>query len=262
MSPLPSRVRRDYHPLLEKTVENVLIQMFTEQFGFSDKRPIAALMVERILDKLLSMFKPGSLVRPGQMVMLVAASDGKKHTFRSIKDTKMVPVVVDIATGEDVLKLEQGTEMRTVLADRIARILNQAYHQGGVASLTDAGLALGITPDQASELARAHHKATGITLPYRGTIQDIGPSISHKEDIIRLHKSGVIETEIVKRTNHSISAVTNYIRDYKNVLSLTEKGFTLLEVTRILGMSARLVNAYLKIEKDYHQCQIARPGSI
>jgi len=262
MSPSAPRAHRDYHPLLEKTVENVLIQMFVDQFGFSDKRPIAALMVEHIMNALLSMLKPASLVSPGQMVMLVAACDGKKHTYKSIKHTKMVPVVVDLVTGDDILKLEKGEPMSTIRDERIARILLQAYRQGGVPSLSDVGLAVAMSPNRVSDIVLRHHKATGSALPYRGTIQDLGPSMSHKLEIIGLHEEGVIETEIARRTNHSPRSVTNYIRAYKNVLSLIEKGFTLLEVTRILSMSARLVDAYLEIAKKHHPALSTNLGGI
>ncbi len=71
----------------------------------------------------------------------VAPTDAKKHTHQSISDTKLVCVVVDMITDSEVRRLELGEPMSSIKTERIARILQQTFHQGGVASLTDVAVA-------------------------------------------------------------------------------------------------------------------------
>lgn len=253
MSPLSSRCRKDYHPVLDKSATNVLVRMFVEDFGFSDKRAIAELMVERILAKLGDILKPVSVVKPGQMVMLVADVKAKKHTYASVKETSLVPVVLNLVADEDIRALEAGEKMRLVQTKRIVRILNEAYAQGGVAALSDVAVAVGLSLQRVSEFVQEYSKSNNVVLPYRGTIHDLGPSISHKVMIIRMFKSGMVETEIARKSHHSIGSVTNYIRAYKNVVELQTHGFSASDIGRILRMSVALVEKYQEIASESRQ---------
>ncbi|MBK9095708.1 MAG: DUF1670 domain-containing protein [Anaerolineae bacterium] len=64
-----------------------------------------------------------------------------------------------------------------------------------------------------------------MTVPIRGTVHDIGPSVSHKAEVIRRYLRGQSPADIARELNHSQHAVDRYIKDY--------------EVTRTLAQSSR-----------------------
>lgn len=63
----------------------------------------------------------------------------------------------------------------------------------------------------------------GIEVPTRGSIQDIGPTVSHKTKIIELYLKEYEYTDIEQRTRHTGDAIKRYINEViQEYLSLYE----------------------------------------
>ena len=88
-----------------------------------------------------------------------------------------------------------------------------------------------------------------LILPYRGTIHDLGRTISHKEKIVKMYLEGKSYEKIKQETGHSIQAISNYIRGYRRVVLLSEN-YEEEEISFLTGMSKSLVREYLKIAKE------------
>ena len=86
------------------------------------------------------------------------------------------------------------------------------------------------------------------------SVQDIGGTLTHKVEIIRLFEAGYLEPEICRKLSlpHELSAVENYVQTYKNVVKLLERGFSPSEISGILSVSERLVQAYIPIVREHH----------
>lgn len=92
----------------------------------------------------------------------------------------------------------------------------------------------------------------------RGLIQDIGPTISHKERVIRLYFRGQLPLRIAASTGHSLGSVERYLADFGRVAALSKRTMVPEVISRITGLSDRLVGAYLKLFAEYdrpeHRC--------
>jgi len=54
-----------------------------------------------------------------------------------------------------------------------------------------------------------------VVLPYRGSIHDIGPTLTHKKIIIQQFVRNMPTSEVARRTSNSEEACDQYIKGYK-----------------------------------------------
>ena len=116
-----------------------------------------------------------------------------------------------------------------------------------------AAISLIASSQVGSDIARFQHEE-GQLLPYRGSVQDVGATVSHRVDVARLLEAGYLEPEICRRLSpvHDLRSVENYAQSYKNVLKLLDHGFAPSEVAGILRMGPRRVEAYIALVRQHH----------
>lgn len=250
---------RSFSPLREKTLVNVLRQLFATEFGYEKKMVFAELMIERILDTIETFVQPASMLKPGQMLWMAVPDDGRKYARKPMEDTPQVPVVLTLVSDEDLEALADGEDFLTVRRCRHARLLDQAYDQGGALAQTDLG-ALTLTDVGAvGRDIRYVQEQDDRLLPTRGVVHDLGPTISHKVEVIRLFEAGYLEPEIARKLSpvHSLGSVERYVQMYKNVLKLLQRGFSLDDTASILDIGSGLVAAYIELVNEHHPATIA-----
>lgn len=238
----------------DKTLKNVLRHQFVTEFGYENKVIFAEAMIARILQTVESFTRPAAWLRPGQMLWMAVPDDGRKHTKKRMRDIPQVPVILDLVTDAELQALANGQEFALVRRQRQVRLLEQTQAQGGVLSQNDlAAITLGHRKQVGRDIA-AYQKSTGQILPYRGSVQDIGATTTHKVEVIRLLEAGFLEPEICERLSipHDLTAVENYVQTYKNLLKLLERGFAPDQAASILSISRRLVDSYLEIIQEHH----------
>lgn len=243
-----------FSPLHDKTLQNVLRHQFVTEFGYENKVIFAEAMIERILQTVASFTRSAPQLKPGQLLWMAVPDDGRKHTKKRMRDTPQVPVILDLVTDEELAALAAGIPYPSVRRERQARLLHQARAQGGVLAQSDlAAITLRHRKQVGQDIA-AHQQTNGTILPYRGSVQDIGATTTHKVEVIRLFEAGFLEPEICQRLAipHDLTAVENYVQTYKNILKLLERGFRPPEIAGILSISQRLVGEYLPIITQHH----------
>jgi hypothetical protein len=246
--------------LRDKTLSNQLRHLFVTEFGYQDKVLFAEAMIDRILDTIEAFTRPASRLRPGQLMWMAVSYDGRKHAHQTMKEIPQVPVVLDYVTGDELQALTDGEDYRLLRRRRHARLLDQAFAQGGVLAQGDlAALSLLSAGAVRSDLSRIRKEEHRI-LPYRGVVQDVGGTITHKVEVARLLEQGVLEPEICRRLPilHSLASVENYAQTYKNVTKLLDRGFAPTEVSGILQVGMQLVKAYIEIVREHHPDILAR----
>lgn len=250
----PTDRQETFSPLRDKTLANTLCQIFVAEFGYENKVIFAEAMIERILETVEAFVKPAALLKPGQLLWLAVANDGRKHAQKPMKEIPQVPVILDLVTDEDLRTLAAGEAYRSVRQCRHARLLEQAFAQGGVLAQSDLAAITLIHRGQVSKDVARFQAAEDRVLPYRGSVQDVGATLTHKVEVIRLLEAGYLEPEICQQLSvcHDLRSVENYTQLYKNVLKLMERGFTPREVSGILSVSERLVQAYVEIIHEHH----------
>lgn len=243
-----------FSPLRDKTLANILRQQFVDEFGYDNKVVFAEVMIECILETIEAFVKPASLLRPGQLLWMAVAHDGHKHAMQSMKEVPQAPVILDLITDEELEDLAAGKDFRLVRRHRYARLLKQALEQGGVLAQSDlAAISLQAQRTVGDDIARVHQEQEHL-LPYRGSVQDIGATLTHKVEVARLLEAGYLEPEICRKLSptHDLSAVERYAQTYKNVLKLLERGFAPYEISSILCIGLRVVDAYIDIVNEHH----------
>ena len=243
-----------FSPMRDKTLRNVLRHQFVTEFDYENKVIFAEVMIERILQTVENFTKPAAMLRPGQMLWMAVPNDGRKHAKKRMRDTPQVPVVLDLVTDEELVALAEGTAYNRIRCQRQTRLLDQAMAQGGVLAQSDlAAITLRHRKQVGKDIA-TYQKSNGRILPYRGTVHDVGSTMTHKVEVIRLFESGYLEPEICQKldVSHDLTAVENYVQTYKNVLKLLDKGFSPPDVSGILRISKRLVESYVEIIAEHH----------
>jgi len=235
-----------FDPLRDKTLFAVLLQLFTTEFGYSDKVMFAEAMIERILHTVNTYTVSQNDAHPGQFVWMAVAYDGHKHAMKPMREIPQVPVVLDLVTDDELQKLSSGVPFPEVRRNRHARLLEQALAQGGVLAQSDL-----------SAISLCHHRVIyddikairmekGAPPPYRGLLQDVGATTTHKVQVARLLEQGHLEPEICRllKPTHSLDSVENYAQAYKNTIKLLDGGFAPDQISGILGLGKRVVEQY------------------
>jgi hypothetical protein len=164
---------------------------------------------------------------------------------------RFVPVVLSLVTEEDVTALEHGQKQSVVTQNVIARIMNEAYAQGGILSTRD--VALLIQRDCSSTTAfrqqfESHHS---ITLPHTGSLHDMGSCITHKGMILRkiiLEKKD--PSAVARECQHTQAAVDRYLKDYYRVRTVFENNPNPDYIGLVTGIAPYVVKQYLEIVQD------------
>lgn len=264
MNPKGTHRSRNFSPLRDKSLANALCHLLVTKFGYHKKVMFAEKMIEHILDTIELFVRPSSLLQPGQMVWMAVADDGRKHTFKSMKEIPQVPVILDLLTDGDLKALADGVDFKTVRRRRHARLLDQAYHQGGALAHTDLSAITLTTESVVADDISHVQDAENRLMPHRGTVHDVGPTLSHKTEVARLLEQGYLEPDIGRKLSpiHNLRSVERYAQTYKNTLKLLERGFAPDEIPGILGISQRLVETYIAIVLEHHPEIIAQNPHI
>lgn len=254
MSPRRDHRQQNYAPLQDKTLESVLLALFTEEFGYDNRVIFAKAMIQRILETLEDFMQPHSLLKPGQLLWMAVANDGSKHAHQPMREIPKVPVVLDLITQDDLQQLVDGEDFIEIRRRRYARLLDQTLEQGGTLSQTDLACFTLVSAPQVGTDIRYFQKTEHRLLPYRGTVHDLGPTITHKVEAIHLFEAGHLEPDICDLLSppHALEAVETYVQTYKNVLKLLRHGFSPLQISGILSMSEKLVVAYVELACEHH----------
>jgi len=137
---------------------------------------------------------------------------------------------------------------------RLQRLCTQAYEQGVALSQPDLAHLLGLSTDAVQSTIKKHDQ---VILPTRGRVADMGSTLSHTDKIIALYMDGYTETEIKRRSGHSLDSIERYLWDFSRVLCLVERGMPLPLMRQALGMSRRVVSKYLELYRRFDQPQFA-----
>lgn len=246
--------QEDFSPLRDKSLFNVLRTLFINEFGYENKTVFAEVMIERILQTVEAFSRSKSLLKPGQMLWMAVAREGGKHAGAPMREIPQVPVILDLVFEEDLKALADGDAFSKVRKRRHGRLLRQAFAQGGVLAQSDLSAITLISTSQVRRNLKALSSDNGRLLPYRGSVHDVGSTLTHKVEVARLLESGHLEPEICTKLSppHSLEAVERYAQTYKNTLKLLQRGFVTDEISAILGIGRRLAKTYVQIAKNHH----------
>jgi Protein of unknown function (DUF1670) len=251
---------RVYDTSDRKTFRSALRHLLHTDFPGVFGREIAGYFAERI-DQLYERFHPPrSLFKMGQILWIGVATRARPTREKRIEETELVPVVLDLVTPQDLTQAKSVRLFQTRRA-RIVRLFRQAYDQGVVLSEADVSLLTELTVNTISRHVMTYERETGETVPRRGTIHDLGPSVTHKGIICYKH---LVEhkptSQVAQETFHSPEAVEYYVQCFRRVQLCRDSGMSIEDTARATGHSLRLVREYLDLMAQYHVPPLPNPG--
>lgn len=237
-----------YDRSLEKTPEQLFINSLRKEFELS---PAESSGVLELAKRCLFGELPKTLGR----LKYLCASKKAKHG-KPLSEQEMIRVTLTLDAGIEDLDVLRVQGISALRQQRVLRLTEEAYIQGGLLTQEDLGRLLQVT----SRTIRSDIRALvsdGMRVHTRGFDHDIGRSISHKTVIIEYYLNGSTYDEIIRRSRHSGHSIKRYVSTFGRLLLLLDHGLSdIKEISRLLGQSEKLTKEYLglfsKFKKGDH----------
>jgi len=244
-----------YGPLCQQTLGAVLKRELMNNFGFENMGVIADVLIQRFL-AIIEQYAPlQQRFRPYQTLVLAVDKHEKFGYGKRMERCRLVPVVINLITPAELQELADGAKLQELRPRIAARILKEAYDQGGVLPFSTVGLLTGLhsVTCVGRAVALFYEQHPDVVLPHSGTVFDMGRTLTHKKASVLLKHQGLLEQEIARRINHHPSAVARYNNDDERVGRLWEEGKSAEMISFITGLSLSVVQEYIEIRQQMQQ---------
>ncbi len=246
----PSAVaHREYARMKGKTLKHIVLDRFLTQYGYDKGEVTASAIVDDLLTLIEHYYRytDQSFLKPGQMVWHAVPVDEYPKKGKSMAKTRLIPVVLDMITDDDLEDLRLSVNNRELKVKKVERWTTQAYDQGGLLSQLDLAVLLATSSVTSGQYVREYQALYNRPLPTRGNIQQIGGGQTHKRQIVTLYLQGYLVPTISEKTRHSKEAVERYLRDFESVRLLSTKFDDVDVISRIVRLRASVVQQYLDL---------------
>jgi predicted transcriptional regulator len=237
-------------PLQRKTFQGALVRelrLHIPTLGELTAEPLA----RRIGELVEQYFPKTQRLRMGQILWPAVDERESAGYGKRIEQTALKPVLLEAISQQDVQDLLRGLPRREIRKKTAVRLCEQAKAQGGVLTGVDVATMLRISPATVSRYIREVERQGGRLIPRRGTLHDMGPSVSHKRQICRMViLEGCSIEQTARATSHSPEAVTRYVQDYRRVHACLTMGLTVEQTAFTTALSKRLVQEYTDLVND------------
>jgi uncharacterized protein YerC len=197
----------------------------------------------------------GEKLHEGQITFYAASAS--EPPGKRLSAIKSVPVHLTFHDRNDMNILsENGTS--GLRKHKILRMASEALDQDGLLTQEDLAVLL-CSSRRTIRRDIKELKQQGIDVPTRGTLQDIGPGVTHKSKVVKMWLEGYEYTDIERKTGHSGFSVQRYLMGFSKSVRFYSRGYSLPEIRELTEMSERLVKEYLDLyetSKDLPESQI------
>ncbi len=236
-------VKKRNAPMMEKNLRNALANKLSKEFPRIGGPRILSLCADMIIEILKDHLVFKNHVQHGQVLWMTYDIDDPPSYSKTTAKTRMVPVVLDLSTPEDIQGVIDRKLRRTRIRNKALRLCNQSYQQGGLLSNCDLAELLNQTDSQIANIISEYEKENGIIVPRRATVHDMGTGLTHKRIICRKrHLEGKSSHIIAMETYHSIQAVDRYLGQFDRIRHCRKEGMNPEKIAFTLHCSLNLVN--------------------
>ncbi len=244
----------------ERTFGQAMIHLLEQDYRLLGSQRVLELVAKDVQELAEAFYPTPEHLTSGWMVFTgTKASGGKAYPGQSAGEHELVTLAWPVVQAEDIAYLTQHgdslADQQALLIRRLARIIEYGaqYPQGPVLlSLADLALMLGASQPIISRLVQKARKETGKPLLTLGYYFDQGVRPSHKAEIIALYEQGLDESEVARRSQHSLDSVGAYIRDYENVKLMLRHHTPLEHIPGLIGLQPSVVKAYAEMVTQFH----------
>jgi hypothetical protein len=246
------KAKEKYGPLLNKDIRSVLKRELITNFGFENMGAIADLLIERFLGIIKEHKKPKEEMMPYQTIILAVDRNQRRGKGKTMAMTKLKPVVVNLMTREERLRLVNGEGVQDIRPDMVTRIMREVDGQGGTVAYNDLTILTGLTISGVAYCMKRYlKKHPEENIPHAGTVFDMGRTLTHKKQIIEEYLRCSLTKDIAEKCNHHHTNVDKYISDFNRVFDLYEEGKNEKQISFLTNLSVHLVEEYIKIIKEF-----------
>jgi len=234
-----------FTPQLYKSFDGALDAFFLQecpQLGGARTRQV---LVQSVRQMVEAFFPATTNLRAGQTIWSAVHKDEKSSYGKTITQSRLTPVVLDLLPPDEIKARAEGAKLRDLKREAVARLFQQAYAQAGVLTNAEVALLLKIAPTTVSTYLHHWEEEHQSQLPRRGTIHDMGPTLTHKKEILeKLIFAGKAVEVVCRETQHSPEAVLRYTTNFKQVLLCRRKGLANGDIAFATKLSLRLIEEY------------------
>jgi len=252
--------RRQKIHLEERLRAKTMEQMFLGSIQEGANCP--PFVARAILDVAKSTFNLGDVgnddfkkIKPGQMkVISVPTSEPPGKPLRECGLAEAV-ITLDGGVEDQAVRIAGGKDgVAALRRKRLLRITTEALEQNVL--LTREDIAYRILNCGVRTVTRdvQYFQEQSIHVPLRGWCKDIGPTITHKTQVVEQFIKRIQPSEIGRRTYHSLKAVERYILHFAKVAYLTSQyqmSLSSSEIAFLVGISERLTKEYQRLYEEY-----------
>lgn len=248
-----SELAAQFGPLQRKTFNAALSRFFATQCPQMGGELTRNFLVSKVQELVEEFYPPNTHLRMGQ-VMWPAVDEKETASYgKSIENTRLKPVFLDLIHSNDIEALLNGEKAKLIRQRAVIRLFDQAKEQGGVLTNVDVGTMTRLSPQTISNYVRDWEKSHQCLVPRRGTIHDMGPSITHKRQICyKIIIEGKSVEQTARETRHSPEAITRYVKDYKRIHACLNAGLSPENTAFAVNVSEKLVYEYMALIEQNH----------
>lgn len=252
MSSQLENARATFGPQRYKSFEGALQALLASECpqigGLRSRQAI----VQAISELVSAHYPAATHMTQGQVRWVAVHKDEKSSYGKKMSESKLTPIVLDLLPASEITARAEGGKLRAIKVEATSRLFLQAYAQNGVLTNSEVALLLKLSPGTVGTYRREWEKQHDKLLPTRGSIHDMGPTLTHKKIILEklLFEGKSVET-VCRETDHSPEAVLRYTQNFKQVLMCQSKGLDVTQTAFATKLSARLIKEHLALIAEY-----------
>jgi len=243
-----TKAEKIYAPIEQKTFKNALKQFFVQEMPQIGGEMILELITDKIETLIDAYYPDMGRLTMGQILWFAVDENERGGYGKAMSKIRLKPVVLTLVSPSDISEYKNRTSIVKIKEDVIARLYREAQEQGAVLAESDISLLLHYNMNSVCLRTKAYEKKHQVSLPRRGTVHDLGRSISHKKIICRKRKlERKTISEICRETDHNPESVTRYTTDLERVLFCLDKKISKSDIPFITKLSPSLTQEYISL---------------
>jgi hypothetical protein len=263
---MKSKAGNRYESIPKRNFRNSIIKLLEDEYKLVGSHKVIQMIADDIVNLHKEFYPELEQQSFGHIVWRTTKTTSKKPSYGTkVEDYEVKTVILPLITEADIenrikshyshpdedgnvnYKKQQERDI-----DTMARLIKSSASQGGWLSGAELSVLLNRSIGTIGRYLRIYHETHDDILPTKGIMLDQGSKPSHRGSIIALYEQGNPEADIARLTNHTIKSTSSYIKKYKDIKLLIEKGFSLIDMVRITGMGRSTAIHYRDLIYHYH----------
>ena len=243
--------------LEQQTLETLVRQLLQHDLGTTER--VAELVAADLMGVIGRTFQLTDAQRPGEVAILVDKYAPDFISGERPADREVTAIMVPLFT-EQAKALWRSDESASRRRARLAALVaTAAFEQGGIMTVQGLAELLHVSPSTLGSDLRslaieleAHHE-----IPTKGTLEDAGPTLTHKTEIVGLDLHGLTGPQITWLTRHAPVSRDRYIATYRRVEAILRAEGRIPsvdDVSRLLRLRRHVAKQYVDLLEQHHRC--------